>query len=277
MEQLEPQQPPALPALVDGRSFSTLTEDDLPYDDGMPMESDRHVLQMILLMETLKRHWAGREDVAVHGNMFVYFSPEQVITHDFRGPDFFAAQGVRRREDRKSWLVWQEGKGPDVVIEIISRKTARVDKTLKKQIYQDVLQVPEYYWYDPFSYKLAGFILRGGKYEPIPLAAGGGFFCEQFNLALVKWEGEYGNNQSVWLRWALPDGTLLPTGEELAAQEQQRADEAWQRAEEEQQRAEEAQRRAEEEQRRAEEAQRREQELEALLARYRERFGDLPE
>lgn len=30
------------------------TQDELPYDDEMPMESERHVLQMHLLMETLR-------------------------------------------------------------------------------------------------------------------------------------------------------------------------------------------------------------------------------
>jgi Uma2 family endonuclease len=173
MEQLEPQPPSAGPVLATVEPPYAPTEDDLPYSDGMPMESDLHVLQMTFLMETLKLHWQGRDDVAVHGDMFVYFSPEQVKTHDFRGPDFFAAQGVRRREDRKSWVVWQEGKGPDVVIELLSESTAAFDKTGKKQIYQDRLRVPEYYWYDPWSGEFAGFILRGGKYEPITPAPEG--------------------------------------------------------------------------------------------------------
>jgi Uma2 family endonuclease len=256
MEQLETQKPPALPLPPEVEPPDAPTEDDLPYDDDMPMESDRHVLQMTLLMETLKLHWAGREDVAVHGNMFVYFSEDQLTTHDFRGPDFFAAQGVRRRDDRKSWLVWREGKGPDVVIEIISDSTAEKDKTLKKQIYQDRLRVPEYYWYDPFTYEWDGFVLRGGKYEPIAPTAEGWLPSEQLNLVLMKWAGVYGDTESVWLRWALPDGTLLPTDGEVAARERARAVQ---------------------ERKRAEAAERRERELAEMLARYRERFGDLPE
>ena len=30
------------------------TQDDLPYDDGMPMESQRHVMQLQLLMDPLR-------------------------------------------------------------------------------------------------------------------------------------------------------------------------------------------------------------------------------
>ena len=127
------------------------TEDDLLYDEEMPSESERHVLQMYLLRETLTLAWADRPDGYVGIDMFVYFSPTQVLTEDFRGPDVFVATGVPRRE-RKSWLVWQEGKPPDVVIELLSESTAHFDKVEKKRIYQDRLQVPEYFWYNPFCW-----------------------------------------------------------------------------------------------------------------------------
>ncbi len=117
-----------------------LTEDDLPYDDGMPMETQRHVLQMNLLIDSLALHWSDRDDFFVGGNMFVYYSMEQVRRKDFIGPDVFVVTGVPRRE-HKSWVVWQEGKGPDVVIELLSVSTALYDKTLKKQIYQDKVRV----------------------------------------------------------------------------------------------------------------------------------------
>lgn len=46
------------------------TQDELPYSDGMPMESERHVLQMQLLMESLRLSWAERQDFYIGGNMF---------------------------------------------------------------------------------------------------------------------------------------------------------------------------------------------------------------
>ena len=113
------------------------TQDELPCDDGMPMETERHKLQMDLLIYPLKP-WLDRypEGSYVGGNMFVYFSLEQVRKQDFRGPDVFVALDVPRRE-RKSWVVWEEGKGPDVVIELLSEATAREDKGRKKLIYQN--------------------------------------------------------------------------------------------------------------------------------------------
>lgn len=251
-----------------------LTEDDLPYSDGMPMETERHVLQMYLLVETLRAYWAGRDDVFVGCDMFVYFSPQQVMTHDVRGPDVFVAQGVEKRE-RKSWVVWQEGKPPDVVIELISKSTADFDKGEKKRIYQDRLKAPEYFWYDPFSEELEGFALREGVYESIQPDVEGRLFSRQTGLALQRWEGEFKGVTTVWLRWATPDGALLPTGDELAEQQWRRAEESLQRAEEERRRADNESQRAEEERRRADNESQRAQEMEALLARYRERFGEI--
>ena len=228
-------------------------EDDLPCDDGMPMETERHVLQMLLLTESLRLFWADRQDVYVGGNMFLYYSLEQVRNQDFIGPDVFAVVGVRKRE-RKSWVAWEEGKAPDVVIELLSESTATYDKTEKKQLYQDRVRVPEYFWFDPFSDEWAGFRLRGGQYEPIAPDIQDRLVSEQLGLALVREEGTYQGVSVRWLRWTTLDGTVLPTSEEKAAQERQRAEEERQRAEEQQQRA---------------------AELEALLTRYRDRFGEL--
>ena len=67
------------------------TEDELPYSDGEPMESNKHHLQMVLLIQTLEQYYTslGRDDVAVHGNMAVYFSIEQAQKQNFCAPDFF--------------------------------------------------------------------------------------------------------------------------------------------------------------------------------------------
>ena len=66
---------------------------------------------------------------------------QQVRHQDFRGPDFFAVLGVPKRE-RKSWVVWQEGKGPDVVIELLSESTAAQDKEALLARYQERFGAP---------------------------------------------------------------------------------------------------------------------------------------
>lgn len=229
------------------------TQDELPYDDGMPMESQRHVMQLQLLMDPLHLLWEGRQDVYVNGNMFVYFSLEQV--RNFRGPDFFVALDVPKRE-RKSWVVWEEGKGPDVIIELLSESTAAHDKGEKKDIYQNCLRVPEYYWFDPFSAEWAGFALQHGRYEAIVEDNQGRLISQTLSLALVRWEGVYQEVEARWLRWATLSGALLPTPQEVAVAAQRQVVEAQQQAAEAQQQA---------------------ATLEAMLARYRARFGDLPD
>jgi Uma2 family endonuclease len=198
------------------------TQDELPSSDGMPMETHRHVLQTFLLTDSLALARTGRRDVFVGANMFVYFSPNQVLTDDFRGPDIFVVLDVPQYRVRKSWVVWEEGKGPDVVIELLSESTAHTDKTEKKLIYQDRLRVSEYFWYDPYSGELAGFALRDGAYEPIVADTAGRLPSQRLDLLLVRWDGVYRDEQATWLRWATPDGALLPTSFERAEQAERR-------------------------------------------------------
>jgi Uma2 family endonuclease len=230
------------------------TQDELLYDDGIPMETYRHKLQMDLLVDPLAA-WLGDKDAFVGGNMFVYFSPHQLKNHDFRGPDMFAVLDVPKGE-RKCWVTWEEGKGPDVVVELLSSSTASKDKTDKKEIYQNRLRVPEYFWYDPFNpNEFAGFIIRDHGYEPIIPDEQNRLISQKLGLALVHWAGEFGGANAVWVRWATLDGVLLPTARELAQQAQQEAQQAQQEAQQAQQEAQQAQQEAQQAQQEAQQAQ----------------------
>ena len=234
------------------------TQDELPYDDGENMESERHKLQMELLIDALLPWLNQREDGYVGGNMFVYYSMAQVRNQDFRGPDVFVALGVPKGE-RKSWVCWEEDKTPDVIIELLSDSTVDRDKHEKKLVYQNRMHVPEYFWYDPFNPEdWAGFRLVGGTYQPIAPNARGTLESEVLGLTLVRWQGVFKTIETTWLRWAYPDGSLLLTAEEQerqrAEQEHQRAEQEHQRAEQEHQRAEQEHQRAEQERQRAEQA-----------------------
>jgi len=248
--------------------FMLLTEDDLPYEDGVPMESDLHLKQMVLLLEVLELHWAERENWYAGGNMFLYFSPRQIKTEYFRGPDFFAVLGVPHRH-RKSYVVWQEGKAPDVIIELLSDSTRGFDKSEKMRIYQDKLRVPEYFWFDPHTQEWAGFELRDWRYEPIEPDEQGRLISKQLGLALAQRQGEFQNVGGIWLRWETLDGELLPTGEEMARTAQREAEAA-------QREAETARREAETARREKQMSEKRTAELEAVLAKYKEQFGELP-
>jgi Uma2 family endonuclease len=222
------------------------TEDDLPCDDGEPMETPRHRDQMVMLIESLKAHWSERSGYYVGGNMFVHYDPTN--TRRSRGPDFFLVLDVDDRE-RRSWVVWQEGmRFPDVIIELLSDSTRAIDKGEKKQLYVHLFRTAEYYLYDPFSQEFLGYRLQGMDYQEVEPDADGRIHSAVTGLSLGVREG--------WLRWFTADGTVIPTPQELAEQERQRAEQERQRAEQATQRAERA---------------------EQLLEAYQRRFGRLEE
>ncbi|WP_437825263.1 Uma2 family endonuclease [Sorangium sp. So ce1153] len=267
-------------------------EDELPYDDGEPMESQRHRKQMYLLIEVLELLWDDRDDVYVGGNMAIYFSELQAKKNDFRGPDVFVVLDTVRRE-RKSWVVWQEdGRTPDVVIELLSESTEKVDRTDKMRIYAKLLHVPEYYLFDPFTGVLEAYALDLATMSYVPVApnANGDVASPRLNLGLGVRRGTYNGLEADWLRWLDAEGRALPTGDELAraAKEQARSAEEQARSAEEQARAAEEQARSAEEQARSAEEQARAAEdrasaaqdeaklLAQRLAAYEARFGKLP-
>src|SRR4029453_2675869 len=211
------------------------TEDDLPYDDGEPMETARHRDQMILLLTSLQLHWADRSGYYVGGNMFVHYDPSN--KRRSRGPDFFLVLDVEDRE-RKSWVVWQEGmRFPDVIIELLSDTTRAVDKGEKKALYEGLFRTAEYYLYDPWSQEFIGYHLHGMRYHEVELDAERKIYSAAPGLYVGIKEG--------WLGWLTVEGAVVPTPLELAEQEKHRAEQAEQRAEQEKHRAEQAEQRAE--------------------------------
>lgn len=207
-------------------------QDELPCSDGEPMESYRHVLQMQLLMETLSDAWDARDDFFVGGNMFVYFSELQARGEmKVRGPDVFVALNTDRRKQRKSWVAWQEnGKLPDVVIELLSPSTVAIDRGEKKRIYAQLWRTGHYVLFDPHTCVLEGYRLVSGHYEPIAPDARGELAIESAGLAVGLREGTFRGEGGRWLRWIDANGAALPTGTERAAEAERVARAATERA-----------------------------------------------
>jgi Uma2 family endonuclease len=186
------------------------------YSDEPPLESELHLEQIMLLLKCLKWLWRDRKDFYAAGNLTIYYSPYQRKSEDFRGPDFFVVRGCEQRT-RKSWVVWEEhGKYPNVIVEILSESTANTDKGLKKTIYQDTFRTPDYFWFDPYTLEFAGFHLVDGEYQPLQANAQGHLWSQQLGLYLGIHEG--------LLRLFTANGQLVPTPEETAEQETQRAE-----------------------------------------------------
>ncbi len=242
--------------------------DDLPFDDDEPMDSWRHQRQMILLADSLDFEWRDRQDVHIAADMALYYSPTQALNREFRCPDVFVVLDAERRE-RKRWVVWEEnGRTPDVVVELVSETTERVDRGVKMDIYARLVHVLTYVIYDPFSARLDVFELdpAARRYRPQKPDARGYYWCAPLGLFVGVVPGTCHGVEAPWLRWIRDDGS--PILEEGAAQTE-RAYRESQRAEQEAQRAEQEAQRANQESQRAAELEDEVARLRAELAKLR--------
>ena len=180
------------------------------------MESSLHYIQLALLVACLEWVWRDQTDFFIGANLTIYFSRQQLKNRDFRGPDFFLVKQTQKHP-RKSWVVWEEdGRYPDLIIELLSDSTADVDRTLKKALYQDRFRTPEYFWFSPDTLELNGLRLVSRVYQPIAPNHQGLFWSESLDLYL----GIY--NQK--LRYFDFQGELLMSPEEAALEAQRRSE-----------------------------------------------------
>ncbi|ACK66523.1 protein of unknown function DUF820 [Rippkaea orientalis PCC 8801] len=219
--------------IIDKASREVLNEIIYPqgefWSDEPPLESDLHLRQILLLIQCLEWFWQDKKDYFATGNLTIYYSPNQKKSEYFRGPDFFVVLDTEKHS-RKSWVVWQEGgKYPNVIVEILSDSTAKVDKEEKKKIYQDIFRTPNYFWFDPDSLEFQGFALNNGEYEPIEPTEQGWLWSQQLGLYLGIKDDK--------LRYFTPDGELVLTPEEAAKQAQQSLKQAEQLLQEEREKA----------------------------------------
>ena len=194
-------------------------------DEPVP-QSTRHSVAVKESFGILRQHWRGSRDVFVGSDQFVYWDP----AYDKRrnpvnsppSPDVYVAFGVANRH-RNSYVVWEEGKPPDFVLEVVSPSSRREDEEENPRKYAR-MGVPEFFLYDPegeLEPALAGFALRDGRYEPLPEEALAesvvGVRSKVLGLYLcVKPPGPVPLDVS--LRWYDPaTGKFLPTLHELAA------------------------------------------------------------
>ncbi len=237
------------PALLDLPYPEPEPPTDLIFDDGVPLESNRHRIAMNALIRSMLVAYADRNDYFAGGNMFVYYSRDQKMNRDFRGSDFFVALNVDGNRERQGWVVWEEGGHyPDVIVEFLSPTTEVQDRGVKKDLYERTFKLPNYFIYDPFKPdSLQGWQLDVNRgYQPLTPNERGWLWCEVLGLWLGTWEGVIDREPSVgschWLRFYDPQGNLVPLPEEVAQQQaetaQQQAEAAQQQAELERQRAE---------------------------------------
>jgi Uma2 family endonuclease len=269
----------ALPTMYDLKS-----ED--PEEPGLPDEF--HDLQAQVLSLTFRPPHYPTSQVFSASDMNLYYDVRHAQW--YKRPDWFGVVGVPRLYDevdiRLSYVVWQEGVDPFVVVELLSPGTEKEDLGEKEQeklplvseepagngqaiqpetedkpprkweVYEQILRIPYYVVFSRYTDQLRAFKLVGAHYQELELQEPRVWMSE-LELGLGLWQGEYQGIERLWLRWYDAQGNWI-----LTQAEQERL-----RAEQERQRAEQERLRAEQERLRAEQA---EERLQSLIQRLRE-------
>jgi Uma2 family endonuclease len=240
---------------------------DLPSEDqeqsGLPDEF--HDFQPELLRLTFCPPNYSSQEIFTGSDLNLYYDDRH--TNWYKRPDWFGVVNVSRfyenRDLRLSYVIWQEEVTPLVVVELISPGTEQEDlgQTLREvnqpptkwQVYEQILQIPYYFVFNRYTEELKAFSLVADRYQPLAIS-GQGVWLEEAQLGLGLWRGEYQGFDRLWLRWYDRDGNWILAPTEIAEQERQIAAQERQIAAQERQKV---------------------TELEALLALYQERFGDL--
>ncbi|MBI3925849.1 MAG: Uma2 family endonuclease [Armatimonadetes bacterium] len=210
-----------------------ITEDDEPVDNWFQERQQR------LLPDSLYASWAeaGQLRPFLAGadvGLFYKVSQQAVI------PDVMVSLDVTVPDDwwedyHRSYMIWEFGKAPDIVIEVVSNRKGGEEDKLNRYA---LAGVPYSVIYDPRLYlskrPLRVYALHAGRYVDVLEPS----WLEGLDVGLVLWEGIYEGMTATWLRWCDRQRTVLPTGLERAQGERERAERECERAERECERAE---------------------------------------
>jgi len=190
-----------------------VTEDDTPLDNQFSEK------QMHLLVEALHTAWNPGVPFVAIGNVGVFFAlnapplvPDVLVSLDVEEPP-----GSLHLKENRSYFVWNYGKPPDLVIEIVSNDEGG-ELSRKMRGYAKI-GVPYYVVFDPVHHiqetDVQCFHLQHEgatpRYQPLAEPR-----FPDLGLGLVLWEGEYRNRREEWLRWVDAEGKLIANAKEYA-------------------------------------------------------------
>lgn len=193
-----------------------ITEDDTPVDNLLSEKQQR------LLVGCLYSSWNPGTPFLAAANVGLFYGlrlPAVV-------PDVMLSLDVEVAEDwdkksNRSYFIWEFGKPPEVVIEIVSNQDGN-ELGSKFQKYARAA-VAYYVIFDPL-HKLGEQILRIYELRGNNYIERSETWLELAGLGLTLWQGEFEGKTYQWLRWCDRDGNLVLTGDERAEQEHQRAE-----------------------------------------------------
>jgi Uma2 family endonuclease len=199
---------------------------EAPEEAGLPDQF--HLLQPQLLTDSFQPQNYSVEEIFTGSDINLYYDVRHTLW--YKRPDWFAALGVpnlyENRDLRLSYVVWQEGVNPYIVVELLSPGTEKEDlgKSLrdvekpptKWEVYEQILRVPYYAIFDRYKSEFKMFQLNGTSYSQVNLSDNR-FWIPDIELGLGVWIGNYKGVEMPWLRWYDTEGNWVLTGEEQKA------------------------------------------------------------
>ena len=166
---------------------------DPPEREPDDMTSAEH-LSETGLQHHLKQFLGNPETTIVSGEKYITARRGAEI----RYPDLLVAFNVNPQAYREtnSYIILEQGKPPDLVLEIASQRTGHIDVGAKREFYQRLL-IPEYWRFDAtgefHGARLAGDRLVDGRYQPIDIAElNGGVLQGHSEVLNLDWRWEDG-------------------------------------------------------------------------------------
>jgi Uma2 family endonuclease len=212
----------------------------LPDSDGTFVKNFQEHPQSILLTESI---WSKLEQLhpdgqfAIGQDSGIYWRITEPPQRGAEAPDWFYVANVPSTLDgqmRRSYVLWQEIVAPSIVIEFVSGNGEEErDQTPYKGkfwVYEQAIRVPFYAIYEVQKSSVEVYHLLEGKYQLMSANERGHYYIPPLGVELGLWQGIYKNVELPWLRWWDEQGKLLPTPEEVAIEERQRAEQEKQRA-----------------------------------------------
>lgn len=237
------------------------SSEELPCSDDTPVDNELQNLIPNLLKAILALIWQDRWDWFFGVDMGIYDRTGQIRRTPII-PDGFLSLGVPRRKNdpkgRLSYVLLEENNiAPILVLELVSQTYGKeyeekINAYARLGVLYYVIYNPEYYQRDkhqPFEV----YRLENGVYL---LCSGEPVWMPEIGLGIGRGQGVHEGWQREWLYWFDEQGNRFPTPEEVAQQQSIRAQEERQQRELVEQQA---------------------AEMQALLQRYRDRFGELSE
>ncbi len=206
-----------------------VTEDDVPVDNIFSEKQQR------LLTEPLYSSWNPGRSFLATANVGLFYAvrqpplvPDMLLSLDVEITGDYLAK------ENRSYFIWEFGKPPEAVVEIVSNKEG--GETTNKLVKYAQIGILYYAIYDPDgsvqSEPLKVYVLRDKSYVPCSAE-----WLPVMGLGLTIWHGQFENLDAAWLRWCDRQGRVIPTGAERVDQERERADQERERADQERQRA----------------------------------------